>query len=167
MTNSSATIFKKRNIKKINAGDIFAFKMDDGQYGFGRIVSQVLEGHVAEIFNYFADEPLLQAPMPPRFPRLIILNSYGMFQVKQDGDFGFIGETPNYLPDEEMTAFKFAYGDKGNFKSLDIFGASTPISDQEGLRLAPCNPANNWYLKKFVEHSLKGEIWPKPGIMGE
>jgi uncharacterized protein YijF (DUF1287 family) len=51
----SGSVFKRRNIKNINPGDIFSFKMDDGRYGFGRIVSRISEGHIAEIFNRGAD----------------------------------------------------------------------------------------------------------------
>jgi hypothetical protein len=160
----SGSVFKRRNIKNINPGDIFSFKMDDGRYGFGRIVSRISEGHIAEIFNHFATEPLLDSKAThERFLPPVILNSYGMFQVKQDGDFGVIGSTPNYLPDPVIDKSKFAFGSKGNFKSIDVFGNERPISDSEGLQLPLRSPFNDWFLKKYIEHALKGEVWPKPG----
>jgi RHS repeat-associated protein len=159
------SVFKQKNIKNIHAGDIFAFRMDDGQYGFGRIVSRISEGHIAEIFNHFSSEPKFDTSKTyERFLPPIILNSYGMFQVKQDGDFGIVGSTPNYAPDAEISKFKFVFGSIGNFKSIDIFGTEVPIGDAEGLRLPLRSPFNDWFLKKYIEHALKGEVWPKPGI---
>jgi Immunity protein 26 len=161
----SKSVFKRKNIKNISSGDIFAFRMDDGRYGFGRIISRILEGHIAEIFNYFAIEPIYnETKTPERFLPLVILNSYGMFQVKQDGDFGIVGSTPNFVPDSELSKSKFVYGPLGNFKSMDIFGTEAPISDAEGLRLPLRSPFNDWFLKKYIEHALRGEVWPKPGI---
>jgi hypothetical protein len=161
----SDSVFKRKNLKNIHPGDIFAFRMDDCRYGFGRIISRISEGHVAEIFNHFASEPKLSdANVLDRFLPPVILNSYGMFQVKQDGDFGIIGSTPNYLPDPVIEKSKFAFGSKGNFKSIDVFGNERPISDSEGMQLPLRSPFNDWFLKKYVEHALKGEVWPKPGI---
>jgi Immunity protein 26 len=158
------SVFKRKNIKDILPGDIFSFVTDDGRYGFGRIIAPILEGHVAEIFNHFSNEPKFDHTQNyQRFLPPVILNSYGMFQVKQDGDFGIIGSTPNYKPDPEIAKFKFVFGTKGHLKTIDIFGVEQTVTDTEAINMPLRSPSNDWFLKKYIEHALKGEVWPKQG----
>lgn len=147
--------FKKRNREKIEPGDIFSFQMDEGGFGFGRIVSRINDGHVAEIFNVFSKEPVIDLLIPhQRFSPLVVLDSYGLFQRKSEGNWGFVGKTENYIPDADASKTKFAWGVSGNQKSTDIFDRVESISDAEASLLPRCSPKGDFDVKEFIKASI-------------
>jgi Immunity protein 26 len=102
-------VFKRKNRNKINPGDLFSFRLDDNSWGFGRIVSRITDGHVAEIFKYFANEPVLDSGKTyDRFMPPVVLDAYSLFQLKREGDWGFVGSTPDYAPDAVIAQVRFA-----------------------------------------------------------
>jgi Immunity protein 26 len=151
----SDSLFKRKNRNKINPGDVFAFKFDNTTYGFGRIVSRIIDGHIAEIYNYFAKEPKLDLMASyERFMPPVILNAYGLFQLKQDGDWGFIGTTPGYVPDAEIAKTRFAWGSPRDQKAIDICDKSVPISDSEAASLPRAQPWGDYLVKEYIKNSL-------------
>lgn len=151
----SDSIFKRKNRNKINPGDVFAFKFDDTSYGFGRIVSRTFVGHIAEIYNHFASEPKLDMTVSyERFMPPVILSAYSLFQLKQDGDWGFIGTTPGYVPDAEIAKTRFAWGEPRYQKSTDIHDKSVDISDSEAALLPRAQPWGDYDVKKYIQDRL-------------
>jgi Immunity protein 26 len=75
-TTIADSIFKKRNLGQIKPGDVFAFRLGQARFGFGRIVSRIEEGHVAEIFKHFSDVPELSGDKEyERFAPPVVLDA--------------------------------------------------------------------------------------------
>jgi Immunity protein 26 len=148
-------VFKRKNRNKINPGDLFSFRLDDNSWGFGRIVSRITDGHVAEIFKYFANEPVLDSGKTyDRFMPPVVLDAYSLFQLKREGDWGFVGSTPDYAPDAVIAQVRFAWGSSGDQKATDIYDKYLPVSDQEAKSLPRCQPWGDYDVKEFIKRSL-------------
>lgn len=50
---------KRTMLRFIKPGDIFCFQYDQSKYCFGRIISKIMTGHVAEIFDYMSTDPII------------------------------------------------------------------------------------------------------------
>lgn len=44
-------------LRFVKPGDIFCFRLDEDRYCFGRIISKIITGHVAELFDYMSAAP--------------------------------------------------------------------------------------------------------------
>jgi Immunity protein 26 len=154
---------KRKNRNKILPGDIFAFVFNEAaggnQYGFGRIVSRIFTGHVAEIFNYFSAQPTIDlSQSKQRFKNPVILDAYSLFQLRREGDWRFIGTTENYQPDADLLNVRFAWGTKGDQRATDLQGNWAHISDAEADSLPRENPYGDWDVKNFIENNLDKKI---------
>jgi len=121
-------------LRYIKPGDIFSF-LKDGTYRFGRIMTKNRLGHVAELFEYYSNEPdpsKLTSTKRVGYP--IILDSYSLFDRKREGDWRVVGHQEDYVPpqDEPM---RFTLGMGGGCKKVDIFDNETPISESEAKQL--------------------------------
>lgn len=107
----------KTNIKidTISRGDVFAFQVRPRVYGFGIIVSKIIDGHVAEIFDYFAEVlPIDVAKLDKTFYPPLILDSYSLLQKSSEGEWSIIGHQDGYSPNEKVLSTKFAWGVGGD-----------------------------------------------------
>ncbi|MDM5181660.1 Imm26 family immunity protein [Massilia sp. DJPM01] len=128
---------KRPKKQKVTPGDIFAYKLEDGRFGFGRIISDASLGAFAEIFDYFADQPVfdyskLDKWLVPPVP----IESYSLLEVRSMGDWRIIGHTPGFAPGSQFNSLRYVYGSSPNtLVATDVFGKKEPISaaDAKGL----------------------------------
>ncbi|GKS08953.1 immunity 26 domain-containing protein [Pseudomonas syringae pv. theae] len=129
----------KTMLRSIKSGDIFCFYLN-GKYRFGRIMTRNRLGHVAEIFEHVSDSP--DASTIESIGRVgcpVILDSYGLFDRKIEGDWRIIGHQEDYAPpqDEPMV---FTMGIGEGCKKVDIFDNVTSIAEVEAKKLKNYSP---------------------------
>lgn len=151
---------KKRRtmLRFIRPGDLFCLQLDDGRFAFGRIMAKSMVGHIAEIFDIFADEPVLTAEMVTSAVRLmppVVLDSYSLFDRKSEGEWRILGHTEDYVPTGTEGVF-FYYGIGSGCKLVDIFGAKTPVSEEEAYRYPPMSPNGDYTIKKQIAQAELG-----------
>lgn len=129
----------KTLLRNIKPGDIFCFALGD-IYRFGRIMTRNRLGHVAEIFEEISDSPTLpELDFKKRIGHPVILDSYGLFDRKIEGDWRIVAHQEAYQPcfDE---AIHFAFGMKGDCKKVDIFDNEEAITESEARKLPDYSP---------------------------
>lgn len=148
---------KRAKRQKAKPGDIFAFKLDDGRWGFGRIVIKMTVGALAEFFDYTANQPVLNYSrigtwlIPP-----ITISQYTLFEGQVEGDWRIIGHTPGFTPDERYQELRFAYGDPV-WMAVDIFGKSEPVSAAEAEKYPAYSARGDRNVKDDIAACLAGE----------
>lgn len=128
---------KRPKRQKVAPGDIFAYKLDDGRFGFGRIIAPTSIGAFAEIFDHFAEQPIcdmnkLDKWLVPPIP----IESYALLETRSMGDWRIIGHTPDFVPGPQFKSLRYVYGAAPHAQTVtDIFRNDQPISaaDAEGL----------------------------------
>lgn len=148
---------KRAKRTKVKPGDIFAFGLDETQFGFGRIVSLVAIGAVAEIFDYVAAQPVFDYSkidawlIPP-----ITFSHHSLFEAKIEGDWRVIGETKNFSPGPKCRDLRFVYGDEddGFFTAVDIFDQETKVGVAEGKRYPSYSSRGDSIIKRLVLEAL-------------
>ncbi|MEH6418720.1 Imm26 family immunity protein [Pseudomonas sp. CGJS7] len=147
--------FKKIHRDKLQPGDLFSLQMDDGRFGFGRIIARINDGHVAEIFDAFAATPSIDPNAAHRrLTPLVVLDAYGLFQRKTEGNWGIVGKTENYRPDPETARARFAWGLKGHQKATDLSDRFEPIDDAEAELLPRCAPKGDYDVQQLIQAAL-------------
>ncbi|MBP2836578.1 Imm26 family immunity protein [Dickeya parazeae] len=146
---------KRTKLRFIKPGDIFCFKLDEDKYCFGRIISKIMTGHVAEIFNLTASEPIITDGQILESKRLmdpIVLDSYTLFdrQIEQDADWRIIGHQENYIPTNIEDVF-FTYGVECSCKKVDVFGNEVSITEEEAKKIPELSPLRNVHIAKLVK----------------
>ncbi|WP_152988810.1 immunity 26/phosphotriesterase HocA family protein [Burkholderia pseudomallei] len=139
-------------LKHIKSGDLFAFALGNGKYGFGRIISSVSLGHVAEFFDRIADDPNLDASDIVSCKRLkqpVVLDSYSLFDRKMEGDWRIIAHQEKFHPTDIDGVF-FTYGDGAGRRKVDVFGAENPVSEKEAKDLPFYSPLGDEDVKREV-----------------
>ncbi|NHZ79566.1 hypothetical protein F2P44_09780 [Massilia sp. CCM 8695] len=128
---------KRPTKHKVTPGDIFAYKREDGRFGFGRVVAAASVGAFAEIFDYFAEQPVFDYTkidtwlVPP-----VPIESYSLLEMRSIGDWRIIGHTPDFVLGPKYKALRYVYGSNPNtlmWKNME--GKSAPITpaEAEGL----------------------------------
>jgi len=143
--------------QKAHPGDIFAFKLDDGTYGFGRIVRNVSIGSIAEIFDCFSEQPIFdhskkeQWLIPP-----IPIDSYLLFEAKKMGDWRIIESDPGYVPDERFNSLRYVYGvPPYTLTETDIYENERPISEADAKGLSRYHGHNDFHVKQLLSEYTK------------
>ncbi|HEX8611970.1 MAG TPA: Imm26 family immunity protein [Telluria sp.] len=119
---------KRSKRQKAKPGDIFSYKLDNGRYGFGRIVSLVSVGAVAEFFDYTATQPVFDYSkidtwlIPP-----LTISTYSLFEAQGEGEWRIIGHTADFIPNERYTELRFSYG-APVWMTADIFDNEESVS---------------------------------------
>ncbi|NIF24406.1 immunity 26/phosphotriesterase HocA family protein [Candidatus Pantoea multigeneris] len=134
-------------LRFVKPGDIFCFKIDDNTYRFGRIMSKIITGHIAEIFDHSSEKPEITMDVVNKTQRLIppiIIDTYGLLDKKvyKDGDWRIIGHQENYIP-QNVSDVYFAFGIGNNCNKKDFYGNNTPISESEWEALPKLSPKGN------------------------
>ena len=148
---------KRPKRQKATPGDIFAYKLDDGRYGFGRIVRNVSIGSIAEMFDYFSDQPIFDHSkekkwlMPP-----IPIDSYMLLEVKKMGDWRIIESDPGFVPDEKFKSLRYVYGTPPyTLIETDIYENERPISEGEAKGVPEYYPHNDFHVKQLLPEYIK------------
>lgn len=141
-------------LRFVKAGDIFCFKLDECRYCFGRIMSLMVVGHVAEFFDIFMESPTVsesEIDNSKRIIKPIIIDTYSLFDKKiEDGsDWRIIGHQDNYTP-EDIDDIYFAFGIGDSCKKKDFFGNVTSISESEWGLLPKLSPKGDFDIKKIL-----------------
>lgn len=126
----------KTMLRYLKPGDIFAFGLDDGTYGFGRLMTKVDIGFVAEIFAYASDTPTIPEAEVLKGERAFgpfCLDAYSLFDRKLKGEWRIIGHQQDYEPSNYEGVY-FVYGASGMQKRVDIFDNETRVSDAEAAQ---------------------------------
>ncbi|MDN4038154.1 Imm26 family immunity protein [Massilia sp. YIM B02443] len=94
---------KRKKRQKVMPGDVFAYKLDDRRYGFGRIIAKVSIGAIAEIFDHFSSQPVLDHGtkkewlIPP-----VPIDCYSLLEIGDMGDWRIIERQPGFVPGEHF-----------------------------------------------------------------
>ncbi len=142
-------------LRFIRPGDIFCLKLDEHKYTFGRIVSKIFSGHVAEFIDINLPTPNIteshlnesKISLP-----LQLLDTYSLFDKKiEDGsDWRIIGHHENYTP-KNINDIYFVYGLEGSCKKIDIFDNETKASKTDLQRYPRLNPLGDYDIKLLLK----------------
>lgn len=145
---------KRTMLRYIKNGDIFCFNIDKKKYGFGRIIEKISGGHVAEIYSQIKTEPTISEEeienadriMPP-----IVIESYGLFDKKRNGEWQIIGNDPTYVPEDYDKIF-FYYGAAPNdLKKENVKGEFVSmISEDEAKTMERSGPLFDAHIKNRI-----------------
>jgi hypothetical protein len=143
-------------LRFIKPGDVFMLALGDGRYGLGRILSQVSLGHVAEILDAELAEPSLNAVSVDtlrRRGRPIVVDSYGLFDKKIEGDWRIVSHQDGFVPSNVDDVF-FTYGSGPLRKKVDVFGQVKEIPAAEAAGLPLYTPKGDEQVKQefFAAH---------------
>lgn len=152
---------KKCNVNRNNlkCGDIFSFKLEDGAYGYGIIVSKINEGHVAELYKKISDNP---SPQPEELLETathyppVILDTLSLLERRTEGDWCLIGHDAHYEPSIKVKETKFVWGILGNRKTTDIFNQHQKITDADASQWPFAIPFGDWDVKEYLKN--KNEV---------
>ncbi|UAY97063.1 immunity 26/phosphotriesterase HocA family protein [Dickeya dadantii] len=142
-------------LRFVKPGDIFCFRINDNKYGFGRIISKITAGHVAEVFNLFLSEPIIEDDEIIHAERAftpLVIDTYGLFdkKVEPNGDWRIIGRQEDYTP-KDMDGVYFSFGIGDSCKKKDIFGNVFSITEEEAELLPELSPNTDYDIKKLIE----------------
>ncbi|MFG6368233.1 MAG: immunity 26/phosphotriesterase HocA family protein [Lachnospiraceae bacterium] len=142
-------------LRYIKIGDIFCFKFDDHTYCFGRIMAKVIF-HIAEIFDYTSDQPIITEKDIRNVKRLIAipLDTYSLFDRKTEGAWRIIGHQENYTP-EHVEDIWFSWGIGSGCRKSNIFDHTVSISEEEWNALPSLSPSGDYCVKRKIADRLK------------
>lgn len=144
-------------LRFVKPGDIFCFRLDEGKYAFGRIISKIITGHVAEIFEFVSSTPNITEDIINKSKRAfspIVIDTYGLFDKKvyKEGDCRIIGHQNNFEPTGvESIYFSFGVGD--SCKKKDVFGNTYPITEDEAKSLPELSPHGDYHIKNLLKNT--------------
>ena len=147
---------KRTMLRYIKSGDIFCFTLNADTYCFGRIVTELIVGHVAEIFDYMSSEPTIDEEEIMKSSRLIepvILDSYSLFDRKLDKEWRIIGRQEEYVPEGFENVY-FTYGIGRSCKITDIWGNKQAISEVESKNYPEVSPNGDFKVKELIKAKL-------------
>lgn len=141
---------KRRNI--VAPGDIFAFKLDDGKFGFGRVVTKVSIGAVAEIFDYFSERPIFDHSMEERWiVPPIPIDSYSLLEVGDVGDWRIIESHPGFVPSKKLDGLRYVYGISPNALVVtDIYENESKTSVENACGVPKFFAYDDYDLKELL-----------------
>lgn len=146
---------KKVKVDAIRRGDIFSFQLKPGVYGFGVIVSKIMDGHVSEIFDHFSNESSIDvSKLHKTFYPPLILDSYSIFQKSSEGDWGIVGHQDSYTPSEKVSSTRFAWGVRGDQSVTTIENQHIPVSDDEAAKWPRCQPWGDYDVKEYLAEKV-------------
>lgn len=143
-------------LRFVKPGDIFCFRLDEDRYCFGRIISKIITGHVAELFDYISAIPEIAEQKINEAKRIhspIVIDTYGLFDKKvyKDGDWRVIGHQSNFSPVDVENVY-FTYGLENSCKKVDVFNNETSISKEESLKYPKLSPYGDFDIKKLLNN---------------
>ena len=141
-------------LRFIKPGDIFCFKINNNKYAFGRIVSKIFSGHVAEFFNMLLPTPNIDESHLKGTGTLLpvqLIDSYSLFdkKIEADSDWRIIGHHENYTPNN-MSNIYFTYGLEDSYKKIDIFDNETIATEADIRKYPRLNPLGDYDIKLIL-----------------
>jgi hypothetical protein len=122
---------------KYSAGDVLAFKIDEGVYGFARLIKKIELGYVSEIYAETSTSPkegLAKIKTIKKFP--VILDTFSLLEMGE-GEWEVIGRL-EVDEDKRVEGLRFVFGTPPyDLKSIDVNENEEKISEQESLGLFP------------------------------
>ena len=147
---------KRPKREKVKPGDIFAYRLEDGRFGFGRIVSNVSVGSIAEIFDYFSDQPIFDHSRKSWLVPPVPIESYSLLETRKIGDWRIIERHPEFIPGDEFKSLLYVYGTPPYaLYATDIYGNKRPISVDEAKGLPEYYGHDDFYFQRLIMDRLK------------
>jgi len=146
---------KRTMLRYIKSGDIFCFQYDENIYCFGRIISRLDIGTVAEIFDYTSNSPAISKADIENTNRMfypVNLDIYSLFDRKIEGEWRIIGHQENFVPTDADSLF-FWYGLVPYYK-IDVYGNQVTISEEETKNLQRFGFQGDIHIKDMVKAYL-------------
>ncbi|MDX5631104.1 MULTISPECIES: immunity 26/phosphotriesterase HocA family protein [unclassified Brenneria] len=142
-------------LRSVKTGDIFCFKLDDSKYCFGRIISKIITGHVAEIFNFISKEPTISENninIATRITPPIVIDTYSLFdkKIEKGSDWRIIGHQHDYIIKDVDDVF-FVYGLGNSCKKVDVFGNETSVSEKDAENYPELSPNGDYHVKILLK----------------
>lgn len=133
-------------------GDIFSFKVADDLYGFGRLVSELRAGTIAEIFNYTAAQPIFDPSRATEWLiRPILLNSFILLDQRSEGEWEIISRDPEYRPGDRFKDVFFSWKDYKNEHRLEgVFEQSVATDEATAQKHPRYVTANDAKIRELV-----------------
>jgi len=131
------SLVRKNKTVKYASGDILAFKIDEGVYGFARLIRQIELGYVSEIYCETAGSPsegLSVIKTIKKFP--VILDTFSLLEMGE-GEWSVIGNAKGGN-DDKVDELRFVFGTPPyDLKSIDVSEDERKISENESIGLPP------------------------------
>jgi hypothetical protein len=144
--------------EKLQIGDIFSLKLDNGEYAFGRCISKISFGHVVEIFDCFSDKNEFSISITEkRLFEPIPIDTWGLFgRRKKEGEWQVIEHQDNYTPvNVDYLCFWGMGGDKStDTKLLGVFD-----NDCGNIPISKVNDINNRIQGVGLHFRIKDKGW--------
>ncbi len=142
---------------KPTPGDIFAFRINEELFGFGRLVASVSIGMVAEIFDYFSKQPILDLSKTNKWLiKPLILDTCSLFERKIEGDWRIIGHLDDNNIDDKFKDIKFIYGmPPKQLMAVSIDDSEQPISQQEAASFRRYSPCGDYDVKQLLKEIIE------------
>ncbi|WP_447877040.1 Imm26 family immunity protein [Serratia fonticola] len=145
-------------LRFIKPGDIFCFRLCDKRYSFGRIVSKIMTGHVAEFFDFISDSPEIKESDINKANRaidLVVIDTYSLFdkKVESNSEWRIIGHQENYIPNNVENTY-FSYGVGNSCKKVNVFGDEESITEDEAKTIPELTPLRYVHIKKLIEEKV-------------
>ncbi|WP_426575548.1 immunity 26/phosphotriesterase HocA family protein (plasmid) [Xenorhabdus stockiae] len=141
-------------LRFVKPGDIFCFRLDEEKYCFGRIISKITTGHVAEIFDFTANKPeMTESDISERAIPPIVIDTYSLFdkKIEKGSDWRIIGHQYNYVPKNVDDVF-FVYGMGNTCKKVDVFDTETNISEKDAENYPRLSPNGDCQIKSLLNN---------------
>ncbi|AMC35266.1 Imm26 family immunity protein [Janthinobacterium sp. B9-8] len=139
-------------------GDLFAFRYDEQRYGFGRLISKLGMGMIAEIYDYFSAQPIFDPNYADKWLiSPVILNPYGLFECRSEGEWLIIDKTPNYVVSEKFNDVFFVTGTPGKLQGVRVDNSRFDISKEEALGHRMYTYYDDAHIKKLITDALKNK----------
>jgi len=144
----------KTKLRFVKPGDIFCFQLDNKKFSFGRIVSKIITGHVAEFFDFTSITPNItegDIDKAKRSIELTVIDTYSLFdkKIEKNSDWRIIGHQEKYIP-KNVEGVYFSYGVGHSCKKVDVFNKEFFITEQEARKLPELTPLRDIHIKKLI-----------------
>lgn len=135
-------------LRALEAGQIFCFKYDEKKFCFGRLMTKYCVGHIAEFFDYTSEIPTISAVdlLNCRRVSVQIIDSYSLFDRKNEGEWRIIGMCGNYIP-SGVENIKFYMGIGSDMRIVDFFDRETKASPEAAKKYPPLSPKGDHQIK--------------------
>lgn len=143
-------------LRYLEAGQIFCFKFDESKYCFGRLMTKCCVGHIAEFFDHTSSVPEINAEILSKCKRVSvqIIDSYGLFDKKSEGEWRIIGICGNYIP-SEIEDIRFYMGVGNDMRIVDFFDHETKAFKEDSKKYPPLSPRGDYQIKTELSKIIK------------
>ncbi|MFZ4833157.1 immunity 26/phosphotriesterase HocA family protein [Rouxiella sp. Mn2063] len=142
-------------LRFVKAGDIFCFTLNSEKYCFGRIISKITTGHVAELFDFISTSTEIKEDDIKKSKRLIepvVIDTYSLFdkKIEEGSDWRIIGHQENFKP-SNIEGIYFTYGLGNSCKKVDVFDNEISISEDESKKYPRLSPHGDYDIKNLLK----------------